>query len=84
MPIPMTSKTFKQVEPGTYPARLIGIVDLGTQESTFEGRTTEARRVLFTFELVGELMEDERPFCYSRTYTTSLHKKSTLRRDLES
>jgi hypothetical protein len=82
-PIPMTSSNFEQVEPGTHAARLIRIIDLGTQESTFNGQDTTARRVLFAFELVNEPMSDGRPFMVSRTDRASLHEKSALRRDLE-
>lgn len=82
-PIPITSTNFEQVDPGTHAARLIRVIDLGTQESTFNGQTTKTRKVLFTFELVHEHMSDGRPFAASRTYTASLHEKSALRRDVE-
>jgi hypothetical protein len=81
--IPMTSTTYEQVEPGTYPARLVRVCDLGDQESTFSGETNTQRKVLLGFELINERMSDGRPFLASRTYTASLHKMAALRRDLE-
>ena len=83
MPIPIASGNGEQVDPGTYAGRLYRIIDLGDQESTFNSETNIMRKVLFTFELIGELMSDGRPFMISRTYSASLHKKSALRRDLE-
>lgn len=76
--IPMTTKTFEQVAPGTYPARLIWLFDLGDQESTFNNETTINRKVYCGWELVNERMTDGRPFMVARTYNASLHPKSAL------
>jgi hypothetical protein len=68
---------------GSHAARCIEFVDLGTQESTFQGQTKSARKVRLKWELPLERMEDGRPFTVSKTYTASLHEKAQLRKDLE-
>lgn len=76
---------------GTHVARCIGIIDLGTQQTTFEGKTKSSRKVLIQWELPTCLMEGiynpehkGKPFAVSRRYTQSLATQATLRSDLES
>lgn len=74
--------SFQHPEPGTYSAICTGVIDLGTQESTFEGKTSARRKVMLRWEL-SELMTDGRPFTVSMRYTASLNEKATLRKHLE-
>ena len=48
--------TFKSVAPGTYPARCIKLIDLGTQESDYNGKVNVAHKVLVVWELPTELI----------------------------
>jgi hypothetical protein len=80
---------FSQVDPGMYPARCYSMIEIGTIETEFNGEKKKAHKVNITWELPTELAvfkDGERPMPYvvSKTYTLSMHEKSTLRRDLES
>jgi hypothetical protein len=73
------SGDFTPAPHGTHLARAFGLIDLGTQTSTFG----EAHKVLIRWELCTELMDDGRPFEISKFYTVSLHEKASLRKDLQ-
>jgi hypothetical protein len=73
-----TGDKFENPEPGSYAAVCIRMIDMGTQESTWEGATKMAHKVKIVWEL-SEKMKDGRPFITSRDFTVSLHQKSTLR-----
>ena len=79
---------FKQVAPGTYPARCIKVIDLGTQHGEYNGKPTVKQQILVTWELPTELIEDGelagKPYAVSKFYTASLGEKANLRKDLES
>jgi len=76
--------TFEPCPAGTYPARLVRLIDMGTQPVTFEGRTTHARKVLLSWEITDPELrrDDDRPYVVSKRYTASLHERASLRRDL--
>jgi len=83
------NSNFVQVEPGTYVARCYSMIEIGTIETEFNGEKKKAHKVSITWELPTELAvfnEDKgpEPFVVSKTYTLSMHEKSTLRKDLES
>lgn len=73
--------SFEQPEPGTYAAVCYKILDIGTQESEYQGQKTVKRQVIIGWEL-NESMSDGRPFVVSKFYTQSLNDKATLRHDL--
>lgn len=82
MLIPDTTTTdYTPIEAGTYPARCTGLIDLGTQTSTFEGDTKAAHKVLMQFEILDEesRRNDGTPFVVSKRFTLSKHEKSALR-----
>jgi len=80
-----SGNTFEAAPAGVHPARLVRILDLGTQESTYQGQTKHGRKIMLTFELLGDdRMSDGRPFTISRRFTASLGEKSALRPFLES
>lgn len=78
---------FKGVDAGTYPARCIKVIDLGTQHGEYLGIPNVRKQVLVTFELPTELMESGEwagsPYSISMFYTASLGEKANLRHDLE-
>jgi hypothetical protein len=76
-----SSKTFENPEAGTYPAVCIRLIDMGTQESTWQGEKKASHKVKLVFELA-ELMSDGRPFIAMRDFTVSMHEKSSLRQFL--
>lgn len=72
-------------EPGTHPAALVALVDLGTHQDDYQGETREARKCLLVWELVTEKQSGgEWNHLVSREYTLSFHKKATLRQLAES
>ena len=80
-----SGNTFEAAPAGVHPARLVRILDLGTQESAYQGKTKHSHKLMLTFELLGdETMSDGRPFTISRRFTASLGEKSALRPFLES
>lgn len=71
--------SFESAPAGVHPGRLYRIVDLGTQETEYQGKTHRARKILLTFELLGdERMADGKPFSISRRFTASLSDKAAL------
>lgn len=81
-------KEFEQASSGNHIARCVGLIDLGTQQSEYQGKTTYARKIVVRFELPNELMAEGdyagKPFLVSKFYTASLSEKANLRKDLES
>ena len=55
------NRNFEPMDPGTYPARLVQVVDVGLQnQRPFNGQEkTPAREIMFTYEFVDEFMLDE-------------------------
>ena len=74
------SQTFEAAPAGLHPARLYRLIDLGTQTGDYQGKPTKARKLLLSFELLGEdKMSDGKPFSISRRFTASLSDKAALR-----
>lgn len=79
-------QTVYEITPaGNHPARCYRIVDLGIQLNDFDKNNPKhERRVMFSWQLTGELMKDGRPFSIDKQYKDSLHEKANLRKMLES
>lgn len=82
---------FENPPAGSFIARCYSVVDMGTQQHSYQGETWGSRDVRITFELPGELMTGKykpefkgKPFSVSMTVKQSLHAKSKLRPMLES
>lgn len=78
------SKEFELCPPGNHVARCYSVVDLGYQDTEWQGVHKSVRKVRISWELPNELMDDGRPFSVSANYTLSLGEKANLRRDLQS
>jgi hypothetical protein len=74
--------TFELPPAGAVAARCCRLIDLGSQESTFEGKTSLKRKVLLSWELA-ELRSDGTPFQISRRFGLSLHENAALRAFLQ-
>lgn len=75
------------VDPGTYFAVCIGVVDLGEQQTTYNGKTRYVNQVQVIFELPEEQIEvdgEMQPRWLSRRFALSASKKSSLRKFIES
>jgi hypothetical protein len=75
---------FEMTPEGVHIARCYRMVDLGTQESEWQGTKKKAHKIMISWELLGEdRMADGNTFTISKRYTLSLHEKAQLRGDLE-
>ncbi len=72
--------TFTPAPEGTYGARLLQAIDLGTQDGIYGPK----RNLMVTFELPAKPREDGRPYSVTAWYTASLNKKGNLRGELTS
>jgi hypothetical protein len=66
---------------GSYLARCVRLIDLGTQTTDYQGETKTARKLLLAFEVLDDeaRRDDGQPFVLSKRYTASLHEKAGLR-----
>ena len=71
---------------GTYQARCIRLIDMGTQTTDYQGETKTARKVLMGFEILDTEVrrDDGQPHVVSKRFTASLHEKAALRKTLVS
>lgn len=78
---------FEQAPIGTFIARCVRLIDLGTQHGEYQGKPNVKREVMVSWELPSELMTrgeaEGKPFLVARFYTASLSEKANLRHDLE-
>jgi len=77
------SSNYEQPPVGTHTAICYAFIDLGTQPNEYQGETKLVHQVVIRWELVGELMEDGRPFSIGQFYTWSMNEKAKLRLHLE-
>jgi hypothetical protein len=84
--------TITPLEAGVYHGVLVGIYDLGTQDSTYLGQVSQKRKGVLLWELVGVRISGtdqqtgeawDRPRTLSKRYTLSMGDKAALRRDVE-
>lgn len=84
MEIPAPNERQFEIAPaGTHKAICYRVIDLGTQEGSFQGKPKKQHKILVSWELPEEKMEDGRPFTVSQSYTWSMSEKATLRKHLE-
>lgn len=78
---------FKPVPEGPHPAVLYSLIDLGTQQGTYQGKPANPKRkIAMRFELHGEdtKLDDGRPMSIGKTFTLSSSAKGNLRPFMES
>jgi hypothetical protein len=73
---------FESPEPGSYVGVCYKIIDIGTQESEYQGKKIRRRQVVIGWELAEKNSKNE-PFVVSSFFTQSLGEKSKLRPTLE-
>lgn len=78
-----TGGNFTPPPAGTHMAVCYRVIDLGTQQGQYMGQAKRQRKIVVSWELSDEKMEDGRPFTVHQRYTLSSHEKSRLRQDLE-
>ena len=67
---------------GSHSAVCVDVVDLGILEVTYNGRTEKKHMIRLVWQ-IDQDMNNGKPFCVSRRFTLSLHKKAALRATLE-
>ena len=84
------SGDFVAVPTGMHLARCYRVIDLGTQESTYLGKTKNLAKVMLQFEVHGEdedgkaiVTAKNEPMSISKNFTLSLGEMATLRKDLQ-
>jgi hypothetical protein len=77
------SGDFRPAPAGTHLAVCVGIIDLGTSDSEYQGAVRRRNQIIIRWELPDALMDDGQPFLVSAWFTNSLNEKSTLRHALE-
>lgn len=75
---------YEIVPEGQYIARCYKVVDMGTQDVSWEGQTKQQPKIIIYWEILDDKlkMDDGRPFSISKTYTASLDDRSNLYKDL--
>ncbi len=68
---------------GTHLAVCYRAIDLGTQQVDWQGESKQQHKLMLSWELPDEKMDDGRPFSISQRYTFSSHEKARFRQDLE-
>lgn len=80
---------FTELEPGSYLARCIRLIDIGTQAGgEYQGKKVkDKKQVVIMWELPTEIIEEGdyagNPRTISQFYTASTNEKAKLRKDLE-
>lgn len=77
-------KQFTPVPQGNHIAVCYRVIDLGTQQGEWKGKITHRRKLLISWEIPDEKMEDGRPFTIGQKFTWSMSENATLRQILES
>ena len=80
---PPNGTDFTPPPEGTHRAVCYRVIDLGTQKTEFQGQVKHQHKIMLSWELSDELMEDGHPFAIHQRYTWSTHEKATLRHHLE-
>lgn len=83
-----SEKEFRNVEPGSYLGRLFSIIDLGHQQTTWNGNVKTQHKIIFNWELFGDdsngpLTINDKPMVVMKKYTLSNHPESSLMADLK-
>lgn len=75
---------FERPEPGNQAAVLVAIVDLGTVEKAYKGKSYDAHEVYFVWELTTQQMTGSTfNHVIGKSYTASLDEKANLRKMIE-
>lgn len=77
-------KQFQNVPPGNHIAVCYRVIDLGTQRVEWQGQPKHQHKVLISWEIPDEKMDDGRPFTIGQKFTWSMSEKANLRNALES
>lgn len=75
---------FEMTPEGVHIARCYKMIDIGTQDTEYQGVKNKKHKIIIGWELLGdEKMEDGRHYSQQKRYTLSLHENSGMRKDLQ-
>ncbi len=77
-------KSFAPVPQGNHIAVCYRVIDLGTQRGEYMGQQKVQHKLLISWEIPDEKMDDGRPFTIGQKFTWSMSEKANLRKVLES
>lgn len=86
MKAPVGNNSDFQIAPsGAHPAILTQLIDLGTQEGEYQGKTTHLRKIRMVFELHSDeaKTDDGKPMVAGRNFTLSNYESAALRGFIE-
>lgn len=83
MPADSGGGDFEMPPQGSHVAVCYRVVDLGTQQTEFNGEKKRQHKIMLSWELPDEKMQDGRPFSIHQRYTFSSFERATLRQHLE-
>ena len=69
---------------GSHVGVLVDVVEMGLVSTTYNGKTESKEMVRLVWQIAETRPDNGKPFTVYRQYHKSVHKKATLRRDLES
>lgn len=72
------TKEYELVPTGNHPAICYGLIDLGTQQETYEGKQRVAHKIQLLFETPKSLNKEGKPFSIGAKLTCSDDPKATL------
>lgn len=81
---PSSGGDFTPPPAGTHLSICYRVIDLGTQHVDWQGETKHQHKIMVSWEMPEEKMDDGRPYSISQRYTFSSHEKARFRQDLES
>jgi len=86
LPKPSEGGEFTPPPAGVFSAICYRFVDLGTQQTNWEGQVKRQHKIMLSWEITDpdERMEDGKPWTISQRFTWSMHEKAGLRKTLES
>lgn len=77
-------KDFQNVPQGNHVAVCYRVIDLGTQRGEYMGKENHRHKILISWEIPDEKMDDGRPFTIGQKFTWSTSEMANLRQVLES
>lgn len=83
IPLPETSWEYEVTPAWTFIARCISIIDLWTQEDTYQWEVKHVRKISIKFELPTEQNSQQEPFTIYKDFSYSMWDKSNLRKFLQ-
>lgn len=86
LPKPSDGGDFTPPPAGVFSAICYRFIDLGTQSSTWEGKSKRQHKIMLSWEITDtdERMEDGKPWTISQRFTWSMSDRANLRKTLES